>query len=252
NELAAIIEKFFPLPSLLASSYSTAPLELVDLIVSYLYDEPRSAQGNTPLMIFLEIAEHYGYSEEKISFVVKALLNHGANPSASSKFGTTPLHIAAAHALPNVVDILLRYKDQIDINAQNNLGETPLHTSVRIAGTKEFLYSQKAHLIIPKLINTGANPNIPIKSGATPLHTAILMHQDQIVATLLTAPTIDISIQNALGKTPLDYAHESLSYLRDHQGIYTQADWKLLQHTEMACLAKIISLLEAHQTPPTN
>ncbi|MFA5307326.1 MAG: hypothetical protein WC365_07805, partial [Candidatus Babeliales bacterium] len=61
NELAVIIEKFFPLPSLLASAYSTAPLELVDLIVSYLYDEPRSAQGNTPLMIFLEIAEHYGY-----------------------------------------------------------------------------------------------------------------------------------------------------------------------------------------------
>ena len=247
DELAVIIGKLFPMSHCLNSAFCTAPTELVDIITEYLLDEPRSAQGDTPLMIFLDIAQHYGYSREKISFVVNSLLHHGADPAACNNFKTTLLHRAAAQHLPEVVSILLNYRDQININAQNNLGETPLHTIVRVACLKQSLCLQDALLIIPALIAAGANPNKPIKHGETPLHTAITMYQDQIVASLLMAPTIDISIKNGLALTPLDYARYLSTLIHNLQPIYTPAGWQAARHTKLAPLARIITLLEAHQ-----
>ena len=245
DELAVLIERFFP-ADCLNSAFYTAPTELVGIITEYL-EEPCSAQGNTPLMIFLEVAQHYGYSREKISFVINSLLHHGADPGACNNVGTTPLHLAATQSLPEVVNILLNYRDQINVNAQNNLGETPLHTIVRVACLKQSLWLQNALLIIPALIAAGANPNKPIKLGETPLHTAITMHQDQIVASLLMAPTIDISIKNGLALSPLDYARYLSTLIHNQQPTYTPAGWQAAVRTNLTPLAKIITLLEAHQ-----
>ncbi len=246
TELAALIDKLFPTPGSLTSAFCTAPTELLSMITEYL-DEPRSAQGNTPLMIFLETAHHYGYSREKIRFVVASLLHHGANPDACNNSGTTPLHLAAAQCIPEVAGTLLTYKDRITIDAQNNLGETPLHTIVRVACLKQPLCLQDALLIIPSLIAAGANPNIPIKHGETPLHTAIMMYQDHIVATLLTAPNIDITIKNRLALAPLDYAQWLSTLIHNQQQTYTPAGWQSAQRSKLIPLAKIIALLEAHQ-----
>jgi hypothetical protein len=251
DELAALIDELFPTSHYLTSAFCTAPTELVDVITEYL-EEPRSHQGDTPLMIFLDIAQHYGYSHDKISFVASALLHHGADPAARNNFGITPLHRATACTLPNVVEILLRYKDRINIDAQNSLGETPLHTLIRVASVKQSLCINNALLIIPQLITAGANPNTQIKHGETPLHTAIMMHQDQIVAALLTDPTIDITIKNGLALAPLDFALWLSTLIHNQQQTYTPAGWQSAQRTKLIPLTKIIALLKAHQVAKTN
>lgn len=250
-ELAVLIDELFPVSRCLTSAFSTAPTELVDIIIEYL-DEPRSAQGDTPLMIFLNIAQDYGYSRDKINFVVKLLLRHGAHPDACNKFGMTPLHLAATYSLPDVVDILLNYKDQININAQNNDGETPLHTAVRKAGICPSLRLKETLLMLHALIAAGADPNIPSLLGPTPLHTAILLYQDQLVTSLFSAPTIDATIKNAANLTPLECAKKLYKRSQNLQQTLSSAERQAAFNQELVPLAKIISLLESHQAQKTN
>lgn len=86
-----------------------------------------------------------------------------------------------------------------NINEQNSIGETALHIAAR-HGYKN---------IIKILLEHGANPNIqdimPMWQF-TPLHVAIMHHQEDALLALLESKIIDLSIKNAIGETAFQYA----------------------------------------------
>ncbi len=96
---------------------------------------------------------------------VEALLAQGADVNARSKYGITPLQLAACSdinidKLPLVKLLLAK---GADVNAKDNLGTTPLHEAARCNGSKA---------IVALLLAQGADVNATNKNGDTPLHTA--------------------------------------------------------------------------------
>jgi ankyrin repeat protein len=85
--------------------------------------------------------------------VVKYLLKFNTN-KAKDKFGNTPLHVAVEKGYIEIVKLLL--KSEADVNAVNNIGETPLH-KVRNKNIAELL------------IVNGADVNAKDVTGDTPL-----------------------------------------------------------------------------------
>jgi hypothetical protein len=61
-------------------------------------------------------------------WVVKQLLDWGADPRVANASGQTPLHLAAARALPNVVSVLLLHGARCA--ARNHDGYTPLQIAL--------------------------------------------------------------------------------------------------------------------------
>lgn len=73
------------------------------------------AKGNTPL----HEAARWGHIE-----VIKFLISKGANPKLKSKDGSSALHIASQNAKNDTIKYLVEIG--LDINAQDNFGDTPL------------------------------------------------------------------------------------------------------------------------------
>lgn len=77
--------------------------------------------------------------------------------------GRSPLHIAALHGKPKLLDLLMEGTLIEDINQQDSLSETPLH-----------LACHRGHIICATLLmNHGANPNICNKEDWSPLDEAV-------------------------------------------------------------------------------
>jgi ankyrin repeat protein len=83
--------------------------------------------------------------------------------------GMNALHLASRHAkTTDVIDVVLE-TGKFDINGVDNDGKTPLHYAVE--------GSDRA-IIVPHLIEKGADPNIGEKGGITPVHVAAALNRD--------------------------------------------------------------------------
>jgi len=111
--------------------------------------------------------------------------------------GATPLHIAAAVVgCEKVAEVLLANK--ADINARNDVGNTPLHIA-EISANKEM-----AALLISK----GADVNARNTGGDTPLHIAAAVGHADMVESLL-AKGANANAKNTAGETPLRWAEKT-------------------------------------------
>ncbi|CAB0037187.1 unnamed protein product [Trichogramma brassicae] len=140
---------------------------------------------------------------------VELLLKRGAKPNAANKAGLTPLHIVCKHFDGNVelANMLFELSDEkyhpVLVNAQDKLGETPLHVTLR----------QGNKMMTESLLRRGANPNIVDKEGSTPLHfICSRYHVDFELAELFfrinheIQQTVRINAQNKSGRAPLHQA----------------------------------------------
>ena len=118
------------------------------------------------------------------------LIEHGADVSAQSKDGETPLHLASDRGLVDVTHLLIEHG--ADVSAQNKDGKTPLHLS-----------SQRGQVGVTRvLVERGADVLAQNKDGWTPLHLAL--HEGQVdVARMLIECGADVTSQNREGDTPL-------------------------------------------------
>ena len=119
---------------------------------------------------------------------VTAALKNVVSPNIQDAKGNTGLHIALSEGMPNAARVLLE-QAQIDVNAINKAGETPLmmaalRSNVDVART---------------LIERGAAIN---KAGWTPLHYAATGGNADII-TMLLAKGAQLDARSPNGTTPL-------------------------------------------------
>jgi ankyrin repeat protein len=114
------------------------------------------------------------------------------NINAQDRYGNTPLHLAAKKDYSEIVQLLLR-QETINVNAQNRYGNTPLHSAVMANSYESANF----------LLN---HPGIKIETkdngGNTPLHRAVF--EDNIEFTeLLLNHSADVNATDNNGNTPL-------------------------------------------------
>ena len=149
--------------------------------------------------------------------IMRWLLNHGADINARSQTLLTPLLWAALLMRLEAVQILLEHN--ADINSQFSDGRTPLY------GPLTGGHESKAVLVIRRLLEHGADPNICKHNLSTPLHEASSLGLLQ-VARLLLSYGAKVDEKNDMGMTPLQLAaskgHEKITKLLLEHGAVAQ------------------------------
>lgn len=131
------------------------------------------------------------------------------NPTQCLEKGNTALHIAAINETScDIINLLLAYG--ADVNALNEQSETPLHLTVAHDWQKKR---------VDCLLNAGADPSLQDIHGLTALHVAIQKkHTAAAIKILQLRPDLAY-IEDAQGKTPLDYAQSSYDMMEVFEGI---------------------------------
>jgi ankyrin repeat protein len=121
-----------------------------------------------------------------------------------SKYGTTPLHLAAMYGHFNVCELIIKsIKKSEEKNPGDSSGDTPLHEACG-NGYLKICKLIMAHIGKEKVVNM---------SGETPLHHAATMGHF-LVCQWLIENTTDMNATDEEGKTPYQYAVE-----RGHEDI---------------------------------
>jgi ankyrin repeat protein len=117
--------------------------------------------------------------------------------------GDTPLHVAAAGNLPDLVQLLLELG--ADVGARNRRGAQPLHYAAD-GNPDSVAWDPPAQVaVIEMLIASGADPNAKDASGVTPLHRAVRTRCAAAVRALLDSGA-DPNLTNRSGSSPLKLA----------------------------------------------
>ena len=141
----------------------------------------QDGKGNTPL----HIATFYGHLD-----TVAALIDGAANCKTVNHDGDTPLHLAVMDR-PSATDIIsLLLAANVDIDARNDRGETPLHKTCNGAAAA-----------MKQLVDARANIEARDIFGGRPLHNAVYRYNKTCVRVLIDAGA-DVNAQDDEGLTP--------------------------------------------------
>ena len=141
-------------------------------------------KGNTAL--------HYAVREEDV-LSVRQLCAAGANPTIYNSKGESTIHLAAAAADPRIFYALRKASPlvQINIDAPNREGDSPLHIAVK----KQLIRTSGT------LLSASANRHSLDKAGDTPLHIAVKLENLYLTRHLLSI--VAIKHRNSVGDTPI-------------------------------------------------
>ena len=143
--------------------------------------------------------------------IVKKVLEAGADPIITDRFGYTPLHYACENShLECVREFMVQAPDVVCdlMKVANNFGATPF--SVRADNNQTILHvaCEKGDLsIVKKVLETSADPNVTDILGCTPLHYACKnSHLECVRAFMVQIPDVIcdlMKVANKYGATPL-------------------------------------------------
>lgn len=140
---------------------------LKDLIARGADVDGRDDRGRTPIMWACRPISHSRVHEGNIQ-CIQLLISKGADIEArSSGLRETALHDCSRYRLIKAASVLI--DAGANINAQNRLGDTPLHLACSPLEKKN---SEKWLEIAKLLLNAGANRGAKNKEGKTPLDVA--------------------------------------------------------------------------------
>jgi ankyrin repeat protein len=141
--------------------------------------------------------------------ITRWLLDHGADANSRRIGFWTPLHSAAYSVRLETVQVLLEHGTEI--NSQSINGETPLYAVLTSFGREE-----KAVAIVQRLLEHGADPNVPRQDHLTPLHRASSCGWLK-AAPLLLSYGAKVDVKDEEGMTPFQMAaskgHDELTKL---------------------------------------
>ena len=156
---------------------------------------------------------------------VEELLRENPNLARAKRPGglQTPLHCAAAHFATEILELLLTL--QLDVNAMDAAGRTPLHRAVMYC--LDVLKCDTTNIEL--LINKGADVNAQDGYGLSPLHIAALTYHPDL-AKLLLKHGADVNVADFRNRTPTDLAayfaglgyRSPIHVLRQHGGSENQ------------------------------
>ncbi|KAF8263984.1 ankyrin repeat-containing domain protein [Lactarius quietus] len=152
--------------------------------------------------------------------IMRWVLDHGADANACDAVTHwTPLHAAASELHLEAVQILLTYN--VDVNSQNGTGGTPLILASGSGSTRGGMVVD----IVRRLLEHGADPNIPDHDRSTPLHEASSRGRLES-ARLLLSFGAKVDEKNGKGRTPLQVAasegHDEITKLLLEHGAVPQ------------------------------
>ncbi|XP_048966552.1 NF-kappa-B inhibitor delta isoform X1 [Canis lupus dingo] len=174
----------------------------------------------------LDIREHKGKTPLLVAaaanqpLIVEDLLNLGAEPNATDHQGRSVLHVAATYGLPGVLSAVINSGVQVDLEARDFEGLTPLHTAIlalnvavhppdlcfRVLSTQ----ARDRLACVQMLLHMGADhTSQEIKSNKTVLHLAVQAANPTLVQLLLELPQGDLRAfvnMKAHGNTALHMA----------------------------------------------
>ena len=142
-------------------------VEIVSLLISH------GAKVNHQDIYGDSILLSAAYSYKGFELIAK-LLKNGGNPHILGYGKNSILHLIASNdsnAKDFVKIIELPEMGQIDVNFQNNLGDTPLHDAVEQSGNVE---------VVRTLLKMGAEKNIKNNEGFTPYELALHFKHTEI------------------------------------------------------------------------
>jgi hypothetical protein len=102
---------------------------------------------------------------------IELLLQHGADVNEQDRYGQTPLIVAVRDSNGEIARLLLSHGAHP--NAQDRRGNTALRSAVA---------SPIAASLLPELLASGADPNVGIRYGLTPLQYAQKMKRSDLLA----------------------------------------------------------------------
>ena len=150
--------------------------------------------------------------------LIEVLIESGADMHAANRHGHVPLSIAVEERQIESTERLLALGADPNARGGHYRG-TVLHRAVL----------HRSLPIVKELLNAAADPNRRDANGKTPLHDAIGIGNQKIVAELLASPRIDITLRTGrtkyseVGETALEYASNRgkqriKKMLADHPG----------------------------------
>ncbi|CAB0044487.1 unnamed protein product [Trichogramma brassicae] len=171
--------------------------EIVDDIGKPVWVNVPDKKGNTPL----HLAIHHKSTKKS-----EILLVNGANPNWADKDGCTALHLICNTRRHEAMKRFFEIIDEnpqinLQIDAQNKNGDTPLHMALRLGSKKKFLI----------LLEKGADPNVTNRYGWNALHFIcrkttydFIWHFFEITDKIRR--TVMIDARDSTGRTPLSLA----------------------------------------------
>ncbi|GAM20862.1 hypothetical protein SAMD00019534_040370 [Acytostelium subglobosum LB1] len=147
-------------------------------------------------------ALHLAAASNNIPLMMLLLKHNDSKILQKDSLGNSPLHLFSQKCLTLTSEepILKLIDKGCSTNAQNNFGETPLHTAIMSTTPKTFL--------IEVLLNKGANINQKTKNDETPLLYAIKFAKVEFVR-LLIQRGADINMEGGSPpKKPMDLARQ--------------------------------------------
>lgn len=148
-------------------------------------------------------------ANEEQNLTMGLLINAGANINSQNSFKDTVIHNAITQLVKKftfvreeIVNILITSKE-INLNLQNNYGNTPLHLAIINYG------SRGIDNIIDQMLGKSVDLNIQNNLGQTPLHLIAQKKSYHLMRKFVNAGA-DIKITDKQNKTIQDYVPEDV------------------------------------------